>query len=71
MKIYDAIVSAGCSNYKDIVHGEVDFTDGNTAVGSVLPITCDEGYRLQGGYNVTCMPDGCWDTNATCIVGME
>ena len=69
--IFDTIVSAGCSDYKDIKYGEVDFTDGNTTFGSVLLITCYSGYKLQGGYGVECMPDGCWETNATCIAGME
>ena len=43
--------------------------NGNLMIGSVLPIICDYGYELQGGYGVECMSDGCWYTNASCIPG--
>ena len=60
-------VLADCSTYVEYIrYGQVNFTDANTTVGNVLPIICDSGYEVHGGYGIECTPHGYWEIHATC-----
>ena len=33
-----------------------------------VPVSCDEGYELQGSNTIECLSGGKWSNNTTCIV---
>ena len=54
-----------CSAMK-IEHGKLNGSD--TAVGTKVTVTCDDGYTLKGQGSMTCMKTGSWsDTSPSCV----
>ena len=56
-----------CGEPPEVAGGS--FTGGNTWVGDVLELRCDDGYDLINGEDntITCQPDGEWTlSNASC-----
>ena len=60
--VYDVFVPYGWVNLSDAYNYNYMYP-----IGSKLPIFCDSGYELHGGYGVECTPQGYWNHTATCV----
>ena len=58
----------GCNRTYTINHGHVNFTGTDASVNSSVSVTCEEGYKVHGPMYVTCLPEGVWSNDTTCVV---
>ena len=63
-------MSADCGSSYNLDHGDVNFDGVDTTFGHTIPVTCSEGYVIDGEPHITCLASGKWSTRTHCqIVG--
>ena len=56
-----------CGSTFNLTHGRVDFSGRTTTYNQIVPLTCDEGYQIKGSHYLTCLEDGAWSTDSSCV----
>ena len=63
-------IISDCGNSYNLTNGNVNFDGVETTFGHTIPVTCEEGYAIEGEPHITCLPSGEWSTKTQCqIVG--
>ena len=57
-----------CGTTYNLTHGQVTITDGQARFNQSVPVDCDEGYEIHGEHYITCLADGTWSKNTTCVI---
>ena len=66
----ELIIIADCGDSYDLDNGYVNFDGVETTFDHTIPVTCEEGYVVEGEPHITCLASGAWSTNTQCrIVG--
>ena len=60
-----------CGPSYSIDNGHADFSEGETAYESEIPVLCDSGYELHGDNYTVCKEDGYWSNNTECTIKGE
>ena len=56
---FDAI-PLDCPSDYTISHSSANFTGRNTSYGTVIPVQCEKGYKINGDNYAICQKDGKW-----------
>ena len=57
-----------CGDKLSVANGQVEFKGKNTFVSHKVPVKCNEGYKIQGDKEITCLPTGSWSTGTSCVI---
>ena len=55
-----------CGLKYHIEHGYAHFEGHETTYGSQVPVSCNDGYTLEGDNFTVCQNDGRWSLNTAC-----
>ena len=58
-------VASRCGSLPPMSHG--GFSSGFDYIGSVRTLTCDLGYEINGGDEITCRDNGQWSSPGRCV----
>ena len=56
-----------CGSDHSIANAHIDF-GGLTIFGHTVPVTCNDGYKLQGDRYIKCLADGTWSKTVSCHI---
>ena len=62
------ILCTGCDDVYSLANGHVDFNESKRLYGDIVPVTCYEGYEIQGAHFITCQSNGNWTMNSDCVI---
>ena len=57
-----------CGDTYSIANGQVEYKGRSTYVNHKVPVKCNEGYKIQGDDELTCLHSGSWSTGTSCTI---
>ena len=65
------IVLSDCGSELVVENGYVEFSGKPTTFGSIIAVTCSDGYKNQGEDHITCLANGTWTKHTACQIRGE
>lgn len=66
-RLYTTIYNCFVKGCNELMSVGKSLNDTATKVGTIVKVTCQTGYRLDGASVVTCVEDGQWSDETSCV----